>query len=300
VEEISADNIDKTIDNSSTLSDNGSDVSQEGVDNIYKTIDNNAILSNNEGNAENNNEISDNNTISTEKGIDGNMAEDQINIDDLITIIKTAINDDIWYGGSTSLFKGFELFKSDFVLYINNNAPDLFYISFESPVEGIFNQLEYYVIIIGKSEKGYDPELAGFFFDTSIDNLNKRIEDDGFSLYKKGKIEFDKVSQPNFPSISDTRESIFNEITQKITDIIKADWGIHGSYKIYIRNFYDNSFNTYAIIEDTNNKAWLMEITFEENGFISTDKFYEVGEDVDEYTANQYKKVSYEKEVKIQ
>jgi len=68
---------------------------------------------------------------------------------------------------------------------------------------------------------------------------------------------------------------------------------------MYIRNFKDNSYGTYVVIQDDNGRKWVIDVTIEDNWSISVGKFLEVDAHFDRYTAEQYEKVSFKKEVTL-
>ncbi|MGE5474543.1 MAG: hypothetical protein ACM3UU_10015 [Ignavibacteriales bacterium] len=241
--------------------------------------------------------ISDKNKISIQ-----NNSITKINIDELKAAIKTAINNDIWYSGVYSNYNGFESQKSKFEIYMNPKFPDsvtiLFNKRFKHGKYSIYEDEEFYAVDFWKGDKGYSDQPSGSIEEIGLARIKERLKELGLVYYTSSEIEFGKTTQPVFPKLTDTKEKIVDEIEDKIVERLKL-WEKTGTYKVYIRNFKENNYNTYAVIEDAKGKMWVLEIALEENGFIGTGKFLEAGVDVDEYTANQYKKVSFEREVNL-
>lgn len=74
-----------------------------------------------------------------------------------------------------------------------------------------------------------------------------------------------------------------------------------GEYKMTIKNFYPEEGVVYIIVENST-KNWVVDVTVDNYNPLSDDivldnvirvhKYIKIGDDIDEYTINQYKKVA--------
>ena len=119
----------------------------------------------------------------------------------------------------------------------------------------------------------------------------------GYSLYKIGEISFGEVTEPTYTTMSDKKNKIIDDIESNMIDRLKA-WPKEGKFTIYIRNFNEDiDDDTYTVVQDETGKEWISNVVIQDNGLITSNKFLEVGVDAPHYITEQYKKLSFKREV---
>ena len=220
-------------------------------------------------------------------------------MEELKNAIKVAVNNDIWYDGPNSDLKYFSMEESKIEIYTDQD-PDLIYVYLDRLFKaGGYNEgnERYFVIIIGKGKKGYDSELVGLTEYSTPEDAREGLKEKGYSLYKTGEISFGEVTEPTFTPMSDKKNKIIDDIESEMIDRLK-DWPKEGKFTIYILNFNEDiDEGTYAVIQDENGTEWISSVGIQDNGLIFSKKFLEVGVDAFEYRAEQYKKLSFKREV---
>lgn len=229
------------------------------------------------------------------------------NMDEVKEALKERINDDIWYRGQYSTYTGFESQKSGIEVYLNPEQPNVVSVYFDNPFQTAYKKMPelkmYYVIEISKDENGYDTGAFGSYSEVKSDIIKERLEERGFVVfYQKSEIEFGEVTQPVFPPMTDERKRIVDDIEKAVVHNLKYNPENKGIFKIFIRNFSDNNKDTPVVIQYPDGKVLVanVEVGFnKEDRYLRVFKPFEVGIDISEYTANQYKKVSFEREFEL-
>lgn len=73
------------------------------------------------------------------------------------------------------------------------------------------------------------------------------------------------MTAPVYPEVTPEREVIFNNIFNEITDSWSNQEGV---YKVYIRNYSENSRETYAVVENDQGTDWYFDVYIENDGYI--------------------------------
>lgn len=255
--------------------------------------------------------------VSTESVDKNNTAPDaqqtdySINMDELKKALKAGVNDDIWYGGKYSWFLGFEFQKAEMEVYINPKFPEVISVYFDKPFKTLINSYDhnsqkierkyfdkYFVIEIIINEYGYDPNLIGYYHDDTSSRIKERLVEHGYTVfYQKDEIEFGEVTQPVFPALTEERMKMIDLIEEAAVVSLKKNWSGKGKFKMYIRNFRENEDTTDIVLQDAEGQMWMTDISIGGKG--STNKVLLANFDTIEYTANQIKKVSFEREIEL-
>ena len=230
------------------------------------------------------------------------------NMDELIKALKEAVNNDIWYEGQYSSYSEFESIKSEIEVYLNPNEPDEINIYFKKPISFFRGKEKLFVIEIWKDKHGYMTDSLNYYVaDTPIE-IEERLKERGFTdLFQKIEIEFGEVTQPVFPPMTDERKRIIDDIEKAVIHNLKYNPENKGTFKIFIRNFNDNSKTTPVVVQYPDGIVYVanVEVGFnKENSYLRIYKPMKPGVSypggsVSEYTANQYKKVSFEREFEL-
>jgi hypothetical protein len=279
---------------------------------IYHTksrqqLENNSVPDNTQSNNKTKNNITPINTTSnytpqSQKPNMGLLGENNdISINDFERIIKTIINDDIWYKGVYSDFKGFEnqtttmeiystKKSSDGTLLIYFNTTFKYYGGQEKPMEEL-----YYLVKLSKhGTKGYGNSFSLVDKVGTIDKVTKELTSlESEALLLKVKIMFDPAKQPVYPGMNDTRKMIAENIKKSVFNTVKKTYGDKaGNYHVTIRNFRDEDYYTYAIVEDGKSVEAIMTFTLQDTAVdLSQFKSFHNNEPLS-YAVNQYKKVA--------
>ena len=220
-------------------------------------------------------------------------------IEELQNAIKVAVNNNIWYYGPESTFKYFPSEESKIEIYTDQD-PTLTYVYLDRLFKaGGYNEgtEQYFVIIIGKNEKGYESELVGWTQYRTPEDAREELKEMGYSLYETGEISFGEVTEPTFTPMSEKKNKIIDDIENNMIDRLK-DWPKEGKFTIYILNFNEDiDESTYAVIQDENGTEWVSSVGIQDDGLIFSKKFLEVGVDASQYRTEQYKKLSFKREV---
>ena len=237
---------------------------------------------------------------------------DTIDLKKIKEILQTAVNDDMWYGGEYSLVKGFEQQKCKIEIYLDSQSPENPYIFFDKKIKSSAVTTDgqyykpgegYFYIGLYKDEgTGYTNALNISWPTTTSNEAKKEIKEAGGVFYQKDYIEFNKITKPIFPTMTPKRKKTIEYIEKNLPKVMKDFYSLDkGKYKAYIRNFRDNDYRTYVVIEDCNGVRGIIDYIINKKG-ISAVKYENIGgNDYLKYLANQYKKVAVsEKEIPIQ
>ena len=256
--------------------------------NVVNTNTNQNITSQEQNNVTQNTTTMKDTSKEQENSIENTSSSSQdTKYEDIIKVIKTAINDLNWYNGGNSEFSGFEGKKFSIDVYVNDK--DKIWVLFDNEAMS-----KYRAASFSTSQQGYINEPNSFFMESKDKKQEyiKTLENDGYKLLKSGEVTFGSLTQPEFSPLSDEKNNVFNEAEKFIANNLKG-WGQSaGKYKIYLRNYRSNDIHTNVVIENDEGKSWIMDVNLEADGNISAGKFYEVKNDNLKYQAEQYKKVA--------
>ncbi|WAM35836.1 hypothetical protein [Caldicellulosiruptor acetigenus] len=227
------------------------------------------------------------------------IEQQKVDLDELKKAIKTVINDDIWYKGKYSTFRGFENKKIKIEVYTEDVFPNVVSVFFDKKVkESAFVEgtESFFFISFGRDKKGhYYSEPTGYFSRPTAAEMRSEIKKFGYHFYAADEIEFGKVVQPDFGPMTEYKRDIIKTIRGLLTYELEF-WKLKkGKYKAYIRNFRENADITYVLYEDEKGNMWIIDVPINEDGIIGPGKMrrLEPEHDSDKYFANQFKKVSF-------
>ena len=96
--------------------------------------------------------------------------------------------------------------------------------------------------------------------------------------------------------MTNEKEELITTIESLFVDWLK-DNGITGTYKVTMKNFDINDHDTYLIVENPD-VNWAVDVSME--SVVLIHKAVSIGDDISEYTANQYKKDAiYSKDITV-
>ncbi len=251
--------------------------------------------------------VNNNNISSMINPLYKNTIDTSIDIDKLKVAIKMAINDDVWYYGQESSFNHFEEQTSNIEIFycpphIDDNSMLICVYIDRLLRAGGYNEgeMQYFCILMSKHKYGYDSEMVGYFERDTIDGIQKSIKEYNYVPYNlTSNITFDKVTQPTFSPMTNDKMKSIDDIENAVTDRL-MQWPKTGKFRFYIRDFNEVNTQTYVVIQDDKGKMWVLEIAVIKYKLDNTGgKFLEVGKDASKYMANQYKKVSFERDISI-
>ncbi len=231
-------------------------------------------------------------------------------IEQIKKAIITAINDDIWYNGDFSTYKGFEgqealseIYKknrsySNTILVLFDEPFDLYELGKKTGNKGYFglgfNE-------IGNGIRDYTNGVAISCDRNTKDEVKKEIIRDEDVFITKTSIKFPNATQPEFPPMDSRREKIIKNIEDKLPkDIEEMCGGEEGLYKAYICNFRDTDPTINVIIENEDGRHWKILYVIDADGNVLLGRsYFEDTIDSCMYLANQIKKVSFERKIMI-
>lgn len=187
-------------------------------------------------------------------------------IEQIKKAITTPINDDIWYNGDYSIYKGFEgqeasieIYKKDrsysnTILVLFDEPFDLYELGKKTGNKGYFglgfNE-------IGNGIRDYENGVAISLSRDTKDEVKKELIRDEDVFITKTSVKFPTATQPEFPSMDSHREEIIKNIEDKLPkEIEEMCGGKEGLYKAYICNFRDTDTTTNVIIENEDGRHW--------------------------------------------
>ncbi len=263
----------------------------------YKSIEISNNLEPNSTNNDTNSEISIDlikNNPST-----SNVQQSDINIDELKKAIKLNINYDLWCYGKYSEFNGVEKQTSDIEIYNIKDEPSNIYIYFNKQFaeEGNSNISKgkfYLVIYLIKHKNGYSSELGGYWKRETEEEAKNELKAIKCELVQKSTITFNAIMQPEFLQLTGEGLNNFNRLKSNLSELISKQGELDkGEYKAYIRKFNDLDSMTYVLVEDNRGNSWKISVEFDDNSYISVDKFYKTNSDIRKFEFEQLKKISY-------
>lgn len=231
-------------------------------------------------------------------------------IEQIKKAIITAINDDIWYNGDYSTYKGFEGQEAPIEIYKQNRSySNTILVLFDEPFDlyelgkktGNKGYFGLGFSEIGRGKRGYTNRVAISCDRNTKDEAKKVIIRDEDVFITKTSIKFPNTTQPEFPSMDSHREEIIKNIEDKLPkEIEEMCGGKEGLYKAYICNFRDTDTTTNVIIENEDGRHWKILYTIDVDGNVLPGRsYFEDTHDSCMYLANQIKKVSFEREIMI-
>ena len=214
-------------------------------------------------------------------------------------IIISAISNDIWYKGNYSEFKGFISQESEIDIYTRPKVPNQMSIFFKKSLMGADNKEHFYVIDFWKGSRGYDNVVSGFFKEETYQNIEKRLNVEGYNYLEKSNIKLPALIQPQYPEMQSEEKDALKEMINKLPQKLKF-WGLEtGNYKIFVRKFSQNDYTTYVVIENNKGQNWLVDVDMSELGKAYLGKVNPLKDEAQKYLAEQYKKVSIEQTIVV-
>ena len=87
-----------------------------------------------------------------------------------------------------------------------------------------------------------------------------------------------RFCRPDVPEYADK-----DIIIKNIVDIIPKELELlcfnSGKYKVYIRNFRENDYRTYVVIEDTKGNSWIEQMLISNNNEVGPGNIYDINEE---------------------
>ncbi|NLL04211.1 MAG: hypothetical protein GX270_00155 [Clostridiaceae bacterium] len=231
-------------------------------------------------------------------------------IEQIKKAITTPINDDIWYNGDYSIYKGFEgqeasieIYKKDrsysnTILVLFDEPFDLYELGKKTGNKGYFglgfNE-------IGNGIRDYENGVAISLSRDTKDEVKKELIRDEDVFITKTSVKFPTATQPEFPPMDSRREEIIKIIEDKLPkEIEEMCGGKEDLYKAYICNFRDTDTTTNVIIENEDGRHWKILYTIDVDGNVLPGRsYFDDAIDSCMYLANEIKKVSFEREIMI-
>ena len=229
--------------------------------------------------------------------------------DDVIEIKEAIVqhyNDEDWYFGST-FQRDVQLKKYDIDIYINQGSlrRDNIVVCYTREMPDLFGY-KYRADVVIKNKKGY--QRVGSYSEGSFERLTEKIRGDWYVYYKSDVIEFRKTTKPDFLPMTEERIIIVEEILDAVIHDYREAAEIIGDienfkgekFKVYIRRFKHNEETTPVIVCYPDGRECVRKyyVCFNsERAFLSiAEAPGMVGEYISNYHAEQYKKVSFERE----
>lgn len=207
------------------------------------------------------------------------MPEEECKSISIEEILCNAINDELWFEGKNrSIFRDFE--KQDFHVEIYKNAdiPEEIWVMFYNKNE---EGNSYYITLFESDSRGIlnERKREGTAVENDYAKAIEKITNNGFSLVKKTEIHIGEVQKPNYTGMTEDKKKIADEIEVQVKEVIKL-WKLEpGLYRIYIRDFRDNSRKTYVAVQ-YNAEYWMLDIYFYDKDYIAAESFYSVDNEV--------------------
>lgn len=223
----------------------------------------------------------------------------------LKTTINKVINDDIWFHGPYSKYQGFEMQRSNIEIYTNSkHGSNYYYILFLNSIcNKLSNNKEFYCVGINKDEKMGFVNYIGLSFErkTLKEAREELLSAGGDTLIKKGSIQFKKADKPKYILHKRNKNELISKIVAMLQNELLNRYNMTpGLYEAYVRDFGNNDIFTYVVLENESKSSLLLTIDLPENGDVNIDKIEDINMyDELKYTAEQYKKISVIKKIKI-
>ena len=164
---------------------------------------------------------------------------------------------------------------------------------------GADNKEHFYVIDFWKGSRGYDNVVSGFFKEETYQNIEKRLNVEGYNYLEKSNIKLPALIQPQYPEMQSEEKDALKEMINKLPQKLKF-WGLEtGNYKIFVRKFSQNDYTTYVVIENNKGQNWLVDVDMSELGKAYLGKVNPLKDEAQKYLAEQYKKVSIEQTIVV-
>jgi hypothetical protein len=146
------------------------------------------------------------------------------------------------------------------------------------PEEEIYREkMGYTALMVLNGKRGFHNELSIYFKDDNEANIVKQIEDLKYAFYCNGKIKIEKSLKPDYQSFTD-KEIIIQNIIEFIPQDLEQAGFTSGQYKAYIRDFRENDYRTYVVIDDKKGNTWIQKVGISDNGEAEVDKILDVNE----------------------
>lgn len=193
--------------------------------------------------------------------------------------IKNLINDTIWYHGDLFFFNKFENKTFEMILYIKkeNSNVDSVFICMYPEEESYREEMGYTALIVMNGIRGFHNETSTYFDDDNKIDMIKQVEDQGYTFYCNDKLAIEKISEPDYQSFTD-KEIIIQNIIEFIPQDLEQAGFTSGQYKAYIRDFRENDYRTYVVIDDKKGNTWIQKVGISDNGEAEVDKILDVNE----------------------
>lgn len=206
-------------------------------------------------------------TIATTQNVD----KDNINekIDTIKEVIKTCLNDKIWYYGTSSEFYALQYTYMDIDIYTSTIESNKIWILFKKRLND-----SYYALCFKSDARGLMNYIFSYFSKNTYNELVNEIERGDFEKYNSTIIYFDEAKLPEYDLMKEYKEIILNNIYDLVKNVLKI-WDFNpGEYIISVRNFRKNDWNTYVIVSDSNQNKWILDVYIEYDGTVGENKFY--------------------------
>lgn len=191
-------------------------------------------------------------------------------------IIINLVNDDLWYKTpDQSYFHPFESSTMNMEVYTKEDEPSCIWAIFNDSKN---NKDHFTGVRFVSDKRGFLNEYEVFF--GALTHLKaEAMMDDGFTFYGKTEITFGEATKPVYPVTTIEKNEIVDGILIKITQAMKI-WRLsEGVYKVYVRNFRDNSGHTSAVIENSKGDKLIMEVNVYDDGSSEVDSVEELDDE---------------------
>ncbi|GMX61317.1 hypothetical protein Elgi_11210 [Paenibacillus elgii] len=211
--------------------------------------------------------------------------------DPFLEVVRTAINDELWYHGQDSRFGTFENQVIPVSIYQSAGGSNRL-VSFDQPIKFSNN---YLAAEFWTTKKGYNHEITTARMAPTKEKLQSIVEKENYKLLKTTQLKMDKASQPEYPAMTPERKKIIEDIELSVEDYLHDNELFpSGTYKYYIRNFRDSESITKVVIEG-NQDIWIIKAKVEDSnnaGIMGKLNQVDVSLDSVLYEVNQYKKAA--------
>lgn len=221
-----------------------------------------------------------------EQNIKSSYDNQLLDMTELEKSIKNLINDKIWYYGDWFYFNKFENRSFEMEIYIkkeDNCVRSVFICMY--PEEEIYREeMGYTALMVLNGQRGFHNELSIYFQDDNEANVVKKIEDLKYTFYSTEIITIEKAIKPVYENYQG-KDNVIQNIIEFIPKDLEQAGFTSGQYKAYIRDFRENDYRTYIVVEDNEGNMWIKQASISDNGDIGPGRTLDVTEGLKELAA---------------
>lgn len=223
----------------------------------------------------------------------GNVQIDDLNkYANIRSSVQDELNFDLWWKGPYSHFMGLQGKKIKIKLYSDNGFVLVYldtYLSNQS-------YSGYYGLQFSPN-KDNSFELVGLIPFSNPKDIEDYLKTSTY--YGETEVQMGNISQPSFGPLTNQKKYLLTQIEEKLPLALKNEWNFKkGNYKVYVKNFKNNSSDTLMVIENQNGDLWFGGLGIN-SGNVEILRVTEIIGPREEYEVKQIKAISFLKKIEV-